>query len=541
MDSSDYWHQEASFGQASFTGKLNPTKSADIFGIYQITENPSTCDFNDMHRQAKTAAATDGFTVGGYHHVIVMLNVPSTTPCTWGGLAMVGGTEVWVRDATRIGTTIHEIGHNFGLRHATRSFECIIDDQPVIFAKSSECRVAIYGDEMDPMGNTSSAYGNPVPHYSAISKSKIGWIPATNVATVTSSGVYDLYPSEEPSTGTQLIRIPAPYDLTGGHSINAGLPPFFYYLELRKPVGVQSNISARYKEDYSGVVFRTGSGVPRFYTYLYQLGSLPGAEPCANCITGLRPGMVFEDPHNPGFSIKVLSWTPDKATVEIQIEEPDEPPECVRNDPPVTVSPFNGGRINPGDTVDYTVTVTNNNSFTVCPTTTYTITPSVVSFGEHFSISPASKDFVLAPGDTGVQVFSFTASSSAIIRQYNVRFAFTNSDSPNTITQSGFFNIVNPLAIPPTINISGIANGDTISPSSNTKITAIASHSTGISKVEIFINNQLVAKCNEPKNGICDIFIKGSNTVNGTHTLRVVATAKNTEQTTGVTNLTFSK
>jgi len=541
LDDTSNWYTEASFDNVAFFGKLDPSKSADIFGVYRVSaaDITSSCDnyYSNWRTQAKSAATTDGFVAAGYQHIIIMVNKPSSMPCVWSGVGTVGGVDTMQFGVTNGSVTIHELGHNLNLAHATRLYNCRIDGQAVAFSKAADCSYSEYGDYYSAMGN-STTRGNPAPHFSAVDKFKLGWIPATNVATVATSGVYDLYPSELPSNGTQLIRIPTPYNLVlpVGASAANGTAPFYYYLELRKPIGVESGISATYKDDFNGIFLRTGSGIMHSLSYFYQLGSLPGAETCTRCTSGLRPGMVFEDPQNPGMTIRVLSWTPDKATVEIKLPEP-EPPICTRNTPTIAVNPTSG-MADPGDSINYNVTITSNDSES-CSAINYTATSSSTTTG--FTYSPTSRSWNLAPSASGTQVFSVTSPSSSTDGLYTITFTVTNSDNTNSATRDVSFVVANTQTVPPSIIISGVTKGETIRPDANTKIIATATHAAGISKVEIYIDNQLVARCNEPKNGICDVFVKGSNTAAGTHALKVIATAKDTDQTTGTANLTFNK
>ena len=551
LDASKAYYEEASYGNMSLAGKLNPSKSTDIFGIYNITTENLTnnCDnhYMDWHAQARAAAAADGFVSTGYKHIIVQFNNPSSVIfCLFAGRAQLPGTYVWLRTFSDAGTTIHELGHNLGLRHAHSLTNCRINSQNVAFGKATDCTFAEYGDYFSTMGQSSSPRGNPTPHLNSIEKFKLGWIPTVNIATVTTSGVYDLYPSDEPSTGTQVIRIPMPYDLvmpTGQTPLTVflGPTPFYYYFEMRKPIGVQSNISAQHKADFEGIFLRTGGdsdGNDFWYTsaFLYQLGSLPGAETCTNCITGLRPGMVFEDPYNPDMTVKVLSWTADKATVEVTLSNV-EPPTCTRANPTVTVSP-SGGMAEPGDSINYTVSVTSNDSAS-CSAITYTTTPSTSTSG--FAFSPASQSWSLSPGASNSQIFAATSPSSAADGLHAMTFTVSNSDNAATVTRNTSFIVASTGAIPPNIHVSGITDGATINPAINTKITATAAHAEGISKVEIYINDRLVARCTEPRNGVCDVSVKGSNTAAGTHTMKVIATAKDASQTTGTANLSFNK
>jgi hypothetical protein len=194
--------------------------------------------------------------------------------------------------------------------------------------------------------------------------------------------------------------------------------------------------------------------------------------------------------------------------------------------------------VDPGESINYTVNVTSNDSVG-CTAINYTVTPSSAASG--FTFSPASQVWNLAPGANNSRIFTATSPATAADGLYTMNFKVTNSDNANSVTRDVSFIVANTKAIPPTIDITGITNGGTINPSTNTKITATAAHSTGISIVEIYIDNKLVAKCTEPKNGICDVFVKGSNTVAGTHTMRVVAIAKDAEQTNSTANLTFGR
>jgi len=569
FDDAKSYFEEVSYGQMSISGKLNPAKSADVFGIYNITTanlpEDYHCDsyYTAWYDQGVAAAAADGFVNSNYQHVMVWMNRPPATIvvtpsynniCNWAGRGSVGEStaRVYQWSFAGISTAIHELGHNLGLPHAGRFENCTIDDQSVPFAKAANCRYVEYGDHFSVMGSSSNQYGNPTTHINAVEKVKFGWIPAANVTTVDTAGTHtiDLYPQEESSAGTQLIRIPLPYNIAprAGTPIYQGEAPYYYYLELRKPFGVQSNISDMAKNGYTGVQLRTGSGSTSFTyaaTYLWTLGSLPGAETCSGCSIGIRPGMVFTDPYNPNMAIKVLSWAQNKATVEITLTSDVGPTVCARPAPTVTVSP-SSSVVEPGGYVGYTVTATSNDSEGCFDTASYTTRASTTATG--FSISPPTRTWNLAPGASNSQSFSATSPITAASGLYAITFTVTsNSDASISVSRTAEFIVDSggdpppPPPTPPTINISGVTSGGTISSSANTKITATAAHAEGISKVEIHINNQLVARCTEPRNGICDIFVKGSSTASGTHMLRVTATAKNTGQTTGTTNLTFNK
>ena len=103
---------------------------------------------------------------------------------------------------------------------------------------------------------------------------------------------------------------------------------------------------------------------------------------------------------------------------------------------------------------------------------------------------------------------------------------------------SGTFMInLAPLAI----EITGITNGATMSPSLNTKVTATATHHDGIANIDIYLDNVLVARCINPKDNTCDMFLKGSNTALGSHILRAEASAKGTSGASDSVSITFTR
>jgi len=454
MNATDKWYREASFGKVYMAGK-DASKSADIYGIYKVTSSSSQCDSNSTtwHTQARTAAAKDGFVASGYQHVVVMMNdtISSgkySTNCGWSGLGQVGASYSWQFGTTSSLVTIHEMGHNMGLAHAARNYNCKSGSESVAFGGT--CTTIEYGDMFDAMGNSSSR-GTPAPYFSAVNRSKLGWIPSTNVKTVTASGTYELSAADESSSNTQLIRIPQTYGSTG--SVTS-----YYYLELRKPIGVAANLSATSKADYTGVQLRTGSASTYAYTYLYQLGTISGAETCTGCATGLRPGMVFKDPANPGISIRVTSLTENAATVVVDMSSvPDPTPSCTINNPTITVNPTSG-KVTPGGKVDYAVTVKNNNS-QGCGSITYTVTPSASTTG--LSFSPTNRQWSLTSGSTSSsQTFSTTSSSNLADGTYSVSFRVSNSANSTTVTQNVSFTVARNTTTPvctrnnPTITVS---------------------------------------------------------------------------------------
>jgi len=496
LEASDQWYREASYGKIYLAGKNNPSQSADVFGIYEVTNaSNGTCEssYSGWHTQGRAAAAADGFNITGYQHVIVMIN--GSSGCGWSGRGSVGGSSIWQIGATSALVTVHEMGHNLGLSHAARSYTCKVGGQTTVFGNpGTDCTSFIeYGDYYDAMGNSSSR-GTPAPHFSATNKSKLGWIPAANVKTVTASGTYDLYPSEAASSGTQLIRIQMPYNVTRPSSTTSpnGSAPYYYYIELRKPIGAESGISATYKDDYNGVFVRVGSGTTYSLSYLFALGTLPGAEVCIRCATGLRPGMVFTDPNNPNLSIEVTSYTQDKATLNIKLGNsvtPPPTPVCTRNNPTISINPASG-KAEPGKAISYAVTVKSNDSQD-CASATYTVTPSASTSG--FTFSPTSRAWTLTPGSTGTsQSFSITSPSTIANGNYTITFRVTNSANSNAVTQNVTYTVERPAPVctrnNPTISINPTSGSATSGGKIDYAVTVKNNDSSGCANATFTVN-----------------------------------------------------
>lgn len=106
---------------------------------------------------------------------------------SYGGMAYVGGRGCWMKSSS-YGTLCHELGHNFGLWHA--NFWAATGDSAIGPGSNSE-----YGDSYDVMG---SSGGGILNHYNAYEKNRLGWLPTTNVSTITASGTYRIYRFDQP-------------------------------------------------------------------------------------------------------------------------------------------------------------------------------------------------------------------------------------------------------------------------------------------------------------------------------------------------------
>ena len=112
---------------------------------------------------------------------------------TYAGLA--GGSNLWVQDTNTTDLYTHELGHNYGLGHA--SF-WQTSDGSVVGAGSSE----EYGDIYDVMGDGQM----PLAHYQPQAKAKLNWLTSSEWASASGSNTYRIYRVDDANTTTGSLR-----------------------------------------------------------------------------------------------------------------------------------------------------------------------------------------------------------------------------------------------------------------------------------------------------------------------------------------------
>lgn len=153
--------------------------------------------FND----AMAAAADAGISTNGYDHRCVFFQGIGMGYC---GLATVGGSKIWLPcHGSKV--IVHELGHNFGLGHA--SFWTSTNDDPVDpNGTSSE-----YGDNTSIMGGGGVSAG----HFHVQGKRKLDWLETDQVHYVGSGSAAERslrihrFDHEDTSTGNwkRAIRV----------------------------------------------------------------------------------------------------------------------------------------------------------------------------------------------------------------------------------------------------------------------------------------------------------------------------------------------
>jgi sugar lactone lactonase YvrE len=196
--------QVAPFYQHSSYGKvaLNFTITPQLYRVPGTAAHYSTTGyFFELYDDALAAAAAD-YPITNYDKVVVLFSWLGALPNSqlrFGGLSLVGTSRAWVNGEFDFRVVAHELGHTFGLQHA--SFWQPGDGSPVSLNGSS----IEYGDPFDVMA-FNWGYGDRAdfnPWY----KYQLNWIGDSQVQTITHSGTYRVYRFDNAqATGTLALK-----------------------------------------------------------------------------------------------------------------------------------------------------------------------------------------------------------------------------------------------------------------------------------------------------------------------------------------------
>lgn len=196
--------------------------AVNVYGWYELTTvSNDPCDPWWWGVEANRAAQAQGYNADDYDHTIYAF--PWAFLCNWGGLAG-DSNRVWINGWFNTPIIAHELGHNYGLDHAS-SIRCT-DSNGAPVSLSTRCTRNEYGDEFDVMGVSRN-------HIAASRKTFAGWIPAADAVEVTTDGVYTLVPQEvvTPIPSIKSIRVPRRRD-------QDDFVIEWFHLEYRQPYGL---------------------------------------------------------------------------------------------------------------------------------------------------------------------------------------------------------------------------------------------------------------------------------------------------------------
>ncbi len=243
----------------------------------------------DALRLAKAA----GFPVETYDREVIL------SPKIWPyatGQGTLNGRTAFVGCGWCPYLVLHELGHTFGWMHA--NFWRVTTGSPI----SPDGREIEYGDPFDIMGDQLKGRRRSFHHYNPWFKSRVGWIPPTNILNVTWSGVITV-------TIRALERAPQPgLDVTE-------------YTAVRIPRNSRQDywLFYRAEEPYAsdGLIITWGarSNIPASIL----LDMTPGSQEEDWQDVELGVGQTFVDPAA-GVEITVLEKTVNALQVEVAVQ-----------------------------------------------------------------------------------------------------------------------------------------------------------------------------------------------------------------------------
>jgi MYXO-CTERM domain-containing protein len=234
--------------------------------------------------------------------------------CAWSGLASVGtptkpATDTWYNASIGCVVTVQEPGHNYGMNHSS-SMTC---PAGAWFADDlTGCTHSEYGDRFDPMGGGCR-------HMNVWQKQYEAWFGGCNAIKVSSSGTFNLLPTELACDGVQSIQLPFPagktrtFNRPAGGGGQAGVDTLTsYYLEYRTSVGFDRGMTPQVLvHTGTNPVAMTGQTRGAPHTWILN-ASLKGL----TTQPGLLAGNTFSDPAG-GLTVTVQSLDAAKAVIQV--------------------------------------------------------------------------------------------------------------------------------------------------------------------------------------------------------------------------------
>ena len=263
----DEWVRRASFGKAWLSTVTTPW--------LRVPSTRAACNPNRVTEDAKAAAVAAGFDLSRFSRYAVIQ--PEGT-CAFGGVAL--GFEVLVNGRLHYKVLAHELGHTWGLGHAS-SREC----------DTGKCLYFEYGDRYDVMG-----WGTG--DFNAYEKAALDWVTALARPGADAATVVDMGAIERPSALPQALVV-----RTGAGE---------FWLEYRSEHGVAAPWALPWHELVPGVLVR--SDAPHGTTERYEHPILL-ADAAARGRAALAPGETFSVPG--AFTVRVAGETDGTARLEL--------------------------------------------------------------------------------------------------------------------------------------------------------------------------------------------------------------------------------
>ncbi|HSE56789.1 MAG TPA: Ig-like domain-containing protein, partial [Candidatus Paceibacterota bacterium] len=480
-DSTNVYYKESSYDLTGFTGEVTDWITIPYDGL-----NCSSM-LDTWTNAANQAATAAGYNLSNYNrHLYVLAGVYD---CGWGGLSYVGGnpSRSWV-----VGTSNaiidHELGHAIGMWHAS-SFFCGTKQIDAYI----NCSQSEYGDLYDVMGGGSNGRRNQQngPH-----KAQQGWVPQPNVQTVTTSGTYTIASLETKNSAVQVLKIAKP-----NTSQN-------YYIDYRQPSGFDSTLPSTMTSGAGVLIWGTSGNTMR-------LDSIPGDNDISN--SALSDSRSFQDPIN-GITITQVSHTASEVTLQVTFS----PSTCIKAKPSMSVSPLSQTG-SAGEMLRYTVSLKNNDTVGCGTNSSFDFSATGLPAG----FTGTSASLFLPPGASGS--VSFEVTSPTGLAEGTYLFNIVAQDYNDTVdslhtasVQASYSAFTDTIA--PKITITKPAAGATFTSKSKIQISASATDSAGVAKMELLFDSKVLKTCSLTTS--CSVTYSPSPFVAGSHVITATATDK---------------
>lgn len=423
FDTLDAYIRENSAGRTWLSG--------EVVGWYTIAQSSTVCDSYNLRNLAQWAAMQAGYDMTNYDRLIYAF---PKNACGFTGSGSLGGqiTESQINGKFDLHVLAHEFGHNLGLQHA-HALDCgatVLGDN---------CSSIGYGDTLDVLG-----YQDGEGHYNPFSKERLGWLKASEVLEVGSSGRFDLLPYTDLShNGVRVLKVP-----------KANAPGNWYYLDFHQPIGFDALLLDGSKVDVAnitnGVVVRQNTNAVSELLDMTpdsDIGTYDRQDPA------LEQGRSFSDPAA-GVTL-TTSWVDtQKAQVDVQLGGSGG--TCSQSAPSVQIGAPTTQWGQAGQSLNYQVTLTSNDN-AACSSRGFNLQSSQPN---GWSSLFASASLSLAPGQSASTSFSVTSASSAAAAYYDLSVsttqAPTSSASLTYVVEAASSNSA-PLAQDDLVSLSSIA------------------------------------------------------------------------------------
>lgn len=187
---------EASFGKV----QLVPTYVPGVLRLPRNGENYTNA-FSTLLSDAETVARAAGYDVDDYDHYVVLTDENSSgINFSYAGKAWIGSPGCHLVEPNyTLRTAGHELGHNFGLRHA--NYWRTDADQPSgrdsmpggYVGDTVNAEWIEYGHQFTLMSGQGTSYMTPAAHFTPAEKKHLNWLTTADLAVVTNSQTIRLY------------------------------------------------------------------------------------------------------------------------------------------------------------------------------------------------------------------------------------------------------------------------------------------------------------------------------------------------------------